>query len=190
MDGYSAAYFKQINDEEGPQAERLADVLIWKYSPKSVIDIGCASGLYLKPFLDRNVKVRGLDNAKAVIDDEVLQIPRRYIELADITKNPPKTKADLALCIEVMEHIPKSGAKPAIRHLTQASDLIIFSAAQPGQGGVGHINCQLPSYWQALFAKNGFERQYQDESYLKTIISSGYHMGWLINNLMVLRKKS
>lgn len=190
MDGYDVAYFRQINNEEGPQAERLADLLVWKYSPKSVIDIGCASGLYLKPFLDRGIKVTGLDNAKAVISNEVLQIPRKNIELGDITQKPPKAKADLALCIEVMEHIPASGANSGIRNISRASNLIIFSAAQPGQGGLGHINCQPPAFWQALFAQNGFVRLYQDESYLKIIIKSGYHMGWLINNMMVFRKES
>jgi len=188
MDEYDVAYYQHINAEEGPQAQRLAELLIWKYSPISVIDIGCATGLYLKPFLDRGVKVTGLDSAKATLAKEVLQIPRSRIILGDITKSSPKIKADLALCIEVMEHIPASGATPGIQHLTECANLIIFSAAQPGQGGVGHVNCQPPAYWQSIFANHGFERLQEDENYLKIIMSSGYHMGWLINNLMVLHK--
>lgn len=188
MSDYNIAYYQHINAEEGPQAQRLADVMVWKYAPSSVIDVGCASGLYLKPFLEKGIKVTGIDSAKAAIADEILQIPRSYIQLSDITKQAPKTKADLALCIEVMEHIPARYAQRAIGNLVKAADSILFTAAQPGQGGLGHVNCQLPTYWEALFAKNGFKRKFEDEEYLKIIMAAGYHMGWLTNNLMVLEK--
>ncbi len=188
MSDYSLNYYKQINEEEGEQARRLADILIWKYDPQSVIDIGCATGLYLKPFLDLGIKVTGVDNAPHAISDKVLQIPRQAILLRDITKQSIKKRADLAICLEVLEHIPAQGAPAAITHLIETSDTIIFSAAQPGQGGEGHINCQPKEYWQGIFDAKGFKRDQIDELYLRIIIASGYHMGWLINNLMVLKK--
>ncbi len=188
MSSYDLDYYKQINEEEGEQAKRLADLLIWKYNPRSVIDIGCATGLYLKPFLDKGIKVTGIDNAPEAIDDKVLQIPRSSILLHDITKQPIKKQADIAICLEVLEHIPPEGAPRAIAHITETSDTVIFSAAQPGQGGVGHINCQPKEYWQGIFGASGFKRNEIDETYLKIIIASGYHMGWLINNLMVFKK--
>lgn len=190
MSLYDAAYFAKINAEESPQAERLADILCWHYQPKSVIDIGCASGLYLKPFLDRGVKVVGIDYSEAVIDKEVLQIPRKFIKIVDITKEQIKQQANLAICIEVLEHIDKKGAKAAVKNITKASETIFFTAAQPGQGGVGHVNCQPKEYWQKLFKDNGFERDVKDEDYIRILIQSGYHMGWLAKNLMVFKKTS
>jgi len=44
-----------------------------------------------------------------------------------------------------------------VTSLRAHADTVIFSAACPGQEGQGHINCQWPSYWQALFNRNGFE---------------------------------
>jgi len=188
MSDYDTAYFKKINAEEGEQAERLANVLAWKYNPKSVLDIGCASGLYLKPFTDLGIKIHGVDYSEAAVDDSVLQVPRSVIEVADITKQSVKSRADLTMSVEVLEHIPAAGAETAIKHIAQTSKLIFFTAAQPGQGGVGHVNCQPKQYWQELFAKQGFKRDIQDENYIRTIMASGYHMGWLINNLMIFKK--
>lgn len=188
MNEYDVAYFQQINAEEAPQAERLADLLIWHYKPGSVIDVGCASGLYLKPFLSRGVKVTGIDYADSAVTDEVLQIPRKYIKIVDITKKPIGRKADLTICLEVLEHIAEKHADISVKRIAASADIIIFSAARPGQGGVGHINCQPKQYWDNLFVAHGLRRDTQDEEYIKTIMASGYHMGWLTNNLMIFKK--
>ena len=41
-------------------------------------------------------------------------------------------------------------------NLTAFSDVILFSAAIPGQGGDHHVNEQWPSYWIARFRERGF----------------------------------
>jgi hypothetical protein len=89
-----------------------------------------------------------------------------------------------------MEHIDEKYAKVCIKHISKTSGTIFFTAALPGQGGVGHVNCQPKDYWQELFAQNGFQRDTQDEDYIRLIMQSGYHMGWLINNLMIFKKTS
>ena len=63
---------------------------------------------------------------------------------------------DVAICLEVAEHLPAQAAELLVKSLTMHADKIIFSAACPGQEGQGHINCQWPSYWQALFNKYQF----------------------------------
>lgn len=187
---YDASYYQQINDEEAPQAERLADILVWYYRPKSVIDIGCATGLYLKPFYQRKIDIYGVDYAESAFDTALLQVPRTKIHRQDITTTAAKHLADLALCIEVLEHIPADGAATAVRFICHSADAVVFSAAQPGQGGVGHINCQPKAYWEALFATNGFRRNHLDEEHLLTLMAAGYHLGWLLNNLMIFQKNS
>ena len=42
-------------------------------------------------------------------------------------------------------------ANIVIDSLCRHSDIILFSAAIPKQGGEGHINEQWPSYWAKLF---------------------------------------
>lgn len=187
---YDLNYYKTINEEESEQALRLAKLLNWIYSPKSVLDIGSATGLYLKPFADEGIKVTGVDYSDEAFMENVLMIPRESMKNIDITKEPIGIVADLSLCIEVLEHIPAKFADVAVKHIVETSDTIFFSAAQPGQGGVGHINCQPKDYWEDRFKKSGYLRDITDEDYIRIIMNSGYHMGWLINNLMVFKKKS
>ena len=51
-----------------------------------------------------------------------------------------KEKFDLVICLEVAEHLSKTRADSFIADLAQLGDIILFSAAIPFQGGVGHIN--------------------------------------------------
>src|SRR5579862_3100091 len=54
---------------------------------------------------------------------------------------------DLAMSFEVAEHLPPDAAKGFVDSLTRLAPLVLFSAAIPFQGGVGHINEQWPEYW-------------------------------------------
>ena len=66
---------------------------------------------------------------------------------------------------------------------------IYFSAAHVGQGGSGHINCQPKQYWIDLFSFHGYE--VDDEATKKFIdyLLEGYHMGWLVMNVVVFKPK-
>jgi hypothetical protein len=65
-------------------------------------------------------------------------------------------KYDLVICLEVAEHLPDSASDLLVETLTKHGDVIIFSAAIPGQGGQNHVNEQWTSYWQNKFSKLGF----------------------------------
>ena len=63
---------------------------------------------------------------------------------------------DLAVSLEVAEHLSRKAGARLVHELSQAAPLVIFSAAVPGQGGTHHINEQWPAYWRSLFAAEGF----------------------------------
>jgi hypothetical protein len=69
---------------------------------------------------------------------------------------PQVEKYDLAICLEVAEHLRPAAAETFIKTLTSYSNTIIFSAAVPDQGGQNHLNEQWPAYWRQLFEKQGF----------------------------------
>jgi hypothetical protein len=56
----------------------------------------------------------------------------------------------------VAEHLRPSRAEGLVRMLCNLSDLVLFSAAIPHQGGVGHTNEKFQSWWANLFKQNGF----------------------------------
>jgi len=182
-----ANYFNKLTEEETPFANRLAVIIKELFNPQSVVDVGCATGLYLKPFFDDGKKAVGYE-----INNEAFKlrvVPT--ILLADITK-PIKVskiyKFDVALCLEVAEHIEAKKAKTLISNLCKLSDTIIFTAAPPGQGGEGHINCQNQDYWIELFKAKGYSMNREYSGILRKEAMKGYHMGWFINNVMVFRK--
>ncbi len=67
-----------------------------------------------------------------------------------------KEKFDLAISLEVAEHLPEKSAEIFIDSLTGLSDIILFSAAIPYQRGTNHINEQFPEYWIDKFKKRNY----------------------------------
>jgi hypothetical protein len=91
------------------------------------------------------------------VDREKLAIPAGAFRVADLSREwAIGRRFDLAQSLEVAEHLPESAARPAVEQLCGLSDVVLFSAARPGQGGEMHVNEQEPEYWAALFGQNGF----------------------------------
>jgi SAM-dependent methyltransferase len=123
--------------------------------PKSMLDVGCGTGTWLQAAIDLGVPhVVGVDG---IIVEDQLFMAKDKIEQLDLTMPfDLGERFDIALCLEVAEHLPDTSARTLISSLTNHSDLVLFSAACPGQPGQHHVNCQWPSYWQALFNDCGF----------------------------------
>src|SRR5205823_3545352 len=102
-------------------------------------------------------RLRGLDGPS--VDASHLLIDPACFTPVDLARCPELAETfDLALCLEVAEHLPPRASRPLVRLLTRAAPLVLFSAAIPGQGGVGHRNEQWPDYWRARFAEFGYRR--------------------------------
>lgn len=69
---------------------------------------------------------------------------------------PPPEKWDVAVCLEVAEHLTPEAGLHLIRELTRVSHAVVWSAAIPGQGGDGHVNEQWPAYWHERFTDHGW----------------------------------
>jgi len=81
-----------------------------------------------------------------------LVVPPSSIVLSDLTKPLALGRRyDVALCLEVAEHLDPCYAEVLVSSLTQTADNVVFSAACPQQPGQHHVNCQWPGYWQKLF---------------------------------------
>ena len=130
------------------------------YEVHSAIDLGCGVGTFLKVLKqrDKNITVCGVDGD--YIQRDMLVIAPDEFQPWDLKKpyvTDKQTKYDLAISMEVAEHLPPERAKSFVEDLTSLADVVLFSAALPYQGGVGHINEQLLSYWAALFEEQGYE---------------------------------
>ncbi len=127
--------------------------------PKSVLDVGCGVAQWLKVFKNNGIEtVLGIDGVH-VPSEKIMVDPNtefKVFDLRDIKNLNLETQFDLALCLEVAEHLPKETAEDLVDFLTRSTDIIIFSAAVIGQTGENHINEQNPDYWRKYFRLKGF----------------------------------
>lgn len=124
---------------------------------RSVADFGCGIGAWLSAAQKLGATdILGLDGewvreAKTLIPQESIRTVDLAVEWPNLEK-----RFDLAISIEVAEHLPETSAKSFVKSLTQASEYVLFSAATPGQGGRGHVNEQPIDYWVNLFWSRRF----------------------------------
>jgi 2-polyprenyl-3-methyl-5-hydroxy-6-metoxy-1,4-benzoquinol methylase len=98
--------------------------------------------------------------------------------------------ADLVLCLEVAEHIDPQYCDLIVQSVYNTiapGGQLIWTAAQPGQGGVGHINNRKRSFWLDKFTAAGLVQDDVEQD-LVDYCRQGYHMGWFVNNVIVLKK--
>ena len=128
--------YHQIECEEGPFAERLAQWIATELAPETVLDIGCGPGTYVRALRAAGIEATGIDTDDRVQDQEHLQ----QQSLFDLER-----QAELVICLEVAEHIDPAQSEAIAQSVAAAVEpggTLIWSAAQPGHGGTGHINCQ------------------------------------------------
>jgi SAM-dependent methyltransferase len=157
MNDYKKNFYKDRHKRTVYSANTILSILLNRLTGvKSVIDLGCGTGTWLSV-----MQKKGVDNVQGVdgnwIDLDLLSIGKSYFKQADLTKEiEVHNKYDLAISLEVAEHLDCIYAKKFISTLTKLSDYVLFSAAIPLQGGNHHVNEQWQSYWVDLFNNEGF----------------------------------
>jgi hypothetical protein len=126
-------------------------------SPCSVVDVGCGPGSWLSVFASEGVSdVLGIEGT--LPDPEFADIDLSRIEVRDLSQPFRLDREfDLAVSLEVAEHLPEHSAAGFVESLTRLAPVVLFSAAIPGQTGVGHVNEQWSTYWAAKFSRLGYQ---------------------------------
>jgi len=153
---YDSQFYEFLSETARRSARRLIPVLLERLTPTSVVDVGCGTGAWLSCFKEFGVDdVSGLDGGYFAHDK--LEFPvERYREV-DLSRPFETTRTyDLAISLEVAEHLPEASADGFVESLTRLAPVVLFSAAIPGQGGAHHVNEQWPEYWAERFARHGF----------------------------------
>jgi SAM-dependent methyltransferase len=150
-------HFHMVHHNDNSPQE-VVPILAQIFNPKSVIDIGCGVGNFLREFKKNGIEeILGVDGEWADFDEIQRNLGKdKFIsyDLKDVFK--PQMKFDLATSFEVAEHIDEKYANNFVTTLTNCSDNIVFSAAIPLQGGQNHINEQWNEYWISKFDKLGY----------------------------------
>jgi hypothetical protein len=152
---YDRTFFENLTDNE-PSAAVLMPLILALVKPKTLVDVGGGTGVWSAIAGGLGVDATVVDS-QHVATDQLVVPPERFVvrdlaaslELADTF--------DLALCLEVAEHLPPDRGPSFVGDLCRLAPTVVFSAAIPGQRGDGHINERWQSYWVGLFAGRGYE---------------------------------
>ena len=167
----------------------VVPMLIDLFDPKSVLDVGCGIGTWLHSFQQHGVNdIMGIDGD--FVDRSLLKeyVEEKKFSPLDLSKafNLDR-KFDMVISLEVAEHLPERSADDFITSLCNHSDLVIFSAAIPGQGGQNHVNEQWMAYWIEKFEA----RHFKHYDIMRPLLWNEHKVDWWYKqNMMVFSTRT
>lgn len=151
-----AGQFYDRADKSAHAAQVIVPIVRSYVAVDSVLDVGCARGAWLAAWSGTGCSdLLGLDGSDVASD--TLLIDRSNFRCWDLsTRFRLERQFDIVQCLEVAEHLPPERGVRLVEDLASHGDVILFSAAPPGQGGEFHVNEQPYEYWRELFASHGY----------------------------------
>lgn len=151
---YSTSFYDTIRGGVQDSTSVVVPLVMEHIHPRRVADIGCGEGWWAHRFADHGCKAIGVDGGYVQFIDPLGDL--RFIAHDLRLPLPALGEFDLAVSLEVAEHLPSSRAAGFVAELCALAPTVLFSAAIPGQGGTGHINEQPMGYWVTLFEGCGY----------------------------------
>jgi cyclopropane fatty-acyl-phospholipid synthase-like methyltransferase len=154
-----------------------------KEQARSIVDLGCGMGYYVKVFNDNNLNANGFDG-----NPNTPELTNGTCKILDLS-NPVNFDRpyDWVMSLEVGEHLPKKYEDIFINNLHNNNKYgIVLSWAVKGQGGHGHFNEQNNVYIKAKICNLGYTMDIEAEN----ILRNKSKLSWFKNTIMVFRKIS
>jgi len=123
---YNEKFYNSLTDGSYSSAKHYVSILSsLTINPKEVIDVGCGRGPWLKAFSDSGSKeLVGIDGYWVSQGDMIeKKIKFHSIDLSySVITNPINRKFDLAMSLEVAEHLKPEQAITFVDYLTSFSE--------------------------------------------------------------------
>jgi SAM-dependent methyltransferase len=193
-DGYADGFWDL---HSGGDWTGFADAVLRFCRPASVVDVGCGDGKLLAALRARSamLPILGVDSSRAALGRAVAAgVPVAHYDLAStrgVDVQPLRAQIagfDLVVSLETAEHLPPWAAASFVETLTRART-VVFSAAQPDQGGTLHMNERPPEYWRARFAARGFRPAPFDAAFRAAVAALALPW-WYAANVHVFERAS
>ena len=185
---YNPLVMLQFHDQGLYNAPLVTSVILKSFPlAEAVLDVGCGTGVFTAEFARRGCRAVGLERSP---HGRKLAF-RQQVDCRDfdLTRVPPAEvpeKFDLVYCFEVAEHLPTELGEKLVDYLCGFNSPVVFSAAQPGQGGTGHVNEQPPTYWVQRFEERGFRLEPMLTDKLRFGFRASNAAFWFQCNVIVL----
>jgi SAM-dependent methyltransferase len=153
---YDRHFFEWQRDGSRRSAAEILPFVFDLCQPQSVCDLGCGSGAWLSVAkLLGATRILGVDGPHVEPSSQLIDPSEFQTHNLEQPLSWP-ARFDLALCLEVAEHLEPHFAGQIIETLVNAAPVVLFSAATPGQGGRHHVNEQPASYWLRKFEMHAY----------------------------------
>lgn len=183
---YTGGFYQDLEPTSLFSAKAALSIIFGVLDINSVVDFGCGTGSWLRAAGELGArKLTGVDGPwvkREMLVDTSIDLITANLESPIASPGAH----DLAMSVEVAEHLTPARADGFVNELCTASSHVMFGAAIPGQGGTGHINEQWQSYWARKFIANGYHPldivrpQLHDQKLVNT---------WYRNNILLYVRK-
>jgi SAM-dependent methyltransferase len=179
---YDFEWHKTLGDQTSTSANVIVPLLKSIIAVGSVLDVGCGDARWLACFQASGVSsICGVDGVWT--DQTRLLIPKHNFRVQDLSKPfDLGQRFDVAISLEVAEHVASEYSMQFIDNLTKHSDIVLFGAAIPFQGGFRHINERWQSYWARLFDSQGYQcfDPFRSQIWLREDVAVWYKQNMLL----------
>jgi len=190
---YNPFHFLHFHDLAVADAPRVIRALNIVF-PQAIryADIGSGSGAFAAEAQRQGKEVIGCEHSfwgRKLAHWQKVQC--LSFDLNQLTPAKLISPFDLAYCFEVAEHLPESLGIRLVEFIAQQAPLVVFTAAQPGQGGTGHINEKPKCYWIEKFHE--CQMIYSDHLTQALVLqfqAEKIHAPWFAKNAMVFTSTS
>lgn len=148
---------------------RLAQAIVENMQFVTAIDVGCATGVMVTELRKYNKAAYGIDVSRYALEKSGCQhcYEISILDTESIFKTFCSRFFDVAICIEVLEHIFPEDIDCAIDNLCGLSDVIIFSSCPPTLNKLIEDSERFPSdlihpsvhdgnFWLTKFYERGY----------------------------------
>ena len=157
--------------------QKIIDRTIELFNPKSILDLGCGTGKSLDYFISKGMAAVGIEGSTLAI--RKAKNPKAILKYNLNRELNLNKRFDLIWSFEFVEHIHPKYVDNLLKSFSNHSNKVVMSAARPGQGGDGHFNEQLETYWIKQFEKYGYRLNIDkteelisiDEKYAKNMLA-------------------
>ena len=180
---YKKSYFGKRMNFKNEVYPLMGNIFQDILKPKDVVDVGCGHGILMDALSAESVGIEASDEG-------FKQTKERGYEVHQLDLRFPldfKRRFDLAISIEVAEHLEEKYADIFVDNLISVSNRILVTASPKVERY--HYNPQPKSYWIDKFSAKGFSLSEKTNILVDTMIQKiPRKRDYLYNNLMYFER--
>jgi len=165
-DFYDKEYFENgpYDINYGTQLDRFPQELIeivsavFDINDKTILDVGCAKGQYVRAMLKHSDNVRGFDFSDYCMNHlETDEYRIKKMTALEIWNYPDK-EFEFIYCADLLEHIPTNTIKFVLDELNRVCKMGAEAYINIGLGDMEeHLNNHSMDKWREFFKKSGWD---------------------------------